>query len=99
MSAGGVFKVELPLLHRWRTFDRISHLREARGNASVFLQEPMNGAGRFRQTKLLLFQGFIATQIIEDGDADLACALALLGDHPGSLEADLPAFGSSRGSG
>jgi hypothetical protein len=59
-------RVELPLQHRWGTFKRIGQGGEARGNASVFLQESVNGAGRFRQTKLLLFQGFIATQILEE---------------------------------
>ena len=65
--AGGVFEVELPLLHRWGTFDRIGQSGQTRSNASVFVQKPVNGAGRFRQTQLQLFQGFITIQIVEDG--------------------------------
>ena len=58
--------IELPMLHRWGTFDRIGKSGETRGNTSVFVQEPVNSAGRFRQMQLLLFQGFITTQIRED---------------------------------
>ncbi len=65
-DGGGIFEVELPLLHRWGTFDRIGQSVEARGNASIFLQESVKSAGRFRQTQPCLFQGLIATQIVED---------------------------------
>ena len=88
-DAGGVFKVELPMLHRRGAFEWLSHSWKARGNASVFPQESVNGAGRFRQPQLPFFYGFIPIQIIEDGDADPACGPALLGDRPGSLKVDL----------
>src|SRR5712692_5914561 len=75
--------------HRRGAFDWLRHSWKARGNASVFPQESVNGAGRFRQPQLPFFYGFIPIQIIEDGDADPACGPALLGDRPGSLKVDL----------
>src|SRR5438034_3400256 len=79
--------------HRRGALDQIGTGGETRGNASVFVQEPVNSAGRFWESQLLLFQGFIATQILEDGDADLVCDPSLLEDHPGSLRAGLPPLG------
>ena len=93
LDAGGVFEIELPMLHRWGTFDRIGKSGETRGNASVFVPEPVKSAGRLRPPHMLLFQGFITTQIREDGAFNLACAPGLLADHPGSLRADLPLAG------
>ncbi len=65
-DGGGVFEIKLPVLHRWGTFNRIGESGEARGNASIFLQESVNSAGRLRPPHPHLFQGLIATQIVED---------------------------------
>jgi len=78
-NAGGVFEVELEVAH-WRgTFEWLSHRGKARGNASVFVHNPVNSAGRFRQTQFPFFQGFIALQILEDGLGTWCTAQALWG--------------------
>ena len=48
-NAGGVFKVELPLLHRRGTFEELGYRGKARSDASVFLQESVNRTSRFRE--------------------------------------------------
>src|SRR6266851_6060695 len=51
-NARSIFEVELPMPHRRGAFEGFAHRGKARGNASVFLQESMNGAGRFWQPQL-----------------------------------------------
>src|SRR5712692_475873 len=93
LDGGGVFEVELPLLHRRGTFNRIGQSREARGNASVLVQESVNGAGRFRQTQPHLFQGLIATKTSRGSPWDPGCDQDLRGDHPGSPAPGPPRVG------
>lgn len=86
-------KSSCPGSHRWGTFDRIGQSVEARGNASIFLQESVNSAGRFRQTQPHLFQGLIATKTSRGSPWDLGYDLGLRGDHPGSPTPDPPPVG------
>jgi hypothetical protein len=48
-NAGGVFKVELPMLHRRGTFEGLAYRGKASSDASVFPQESVNRTSRFRE--------------------------------------------------
>jgi hypothetical protein len=50
-DSGGIFVVELPLLHWLGTFGGFAGMRQARGNASMHTPETMNGACRARQAQ------------------------------------------------
>jgi hypothetical protein len=64
-DAGGIFKVERPLLHRCGTLSRLSNYGETRSDASVFFQDAVKSPSRFREPQLPFFEGLISVQIIE----------------------------------
>src|SRR5258706_5700839 len=84
--AGGVFEVELPMLHRCWPFKWLGHRGKARSDASVFRSRAGESCGSISAAAALLR---LPPDLSNRGwPWDPVCGPALLGDHPGSLKAD-----------
>src|SRR5258706_15511399 len=84
--AGGVFEVELPMLHRCWPFKWLGHSGKARSDASVFRSRAGEPCGSISAAAALLR---LPPDLSNRGwPLDPVGGPALLGDHPGSLKAD-----------
>ncbi len=63
----GIFKIELPLLHRLGALDGVGGMRQPRSNASMLAQESVNATCRARQAQSCLLEALITRQILQQG--------------------------------